>query len=420
MVKMNKEIEILNEANFCIHCLAKPCQEGCPLNNDTEGFIDLIREKKYKDAYDLLLETTVLPSVCGRICPHENQCEGKCVKKIASRSVKIGMLEAFIGDQAIENNWSIKSNIVDKDKKVAVVGGGPSGLSCAAFLRKKGYKVTIFEKYNSLGGLLSYGIPDFRLDKNILKQTINNILNMGIEVKYNKCLGIDFTLDDLKNNYDAIFLGIGTNISKKLNISGENLNGVYGGNELLEHKNYPDFNNKKVVIYGCGNVAMDLSRTIIRMNASEVYVIYRRDENNAPALKSEIENAKSEGVKFIFLSSIVAIKGTDKVESIELIKNELVNDDDNVVIKSIINSNYEINCDYVIKAIGSMPNLDLVNSLNLDLLDNGKIKINNFQTSDEKVFAGGDVAGIKSTVAFAAKSGVDAAERISKYLEGKN
>ena len=417
---MNKEIEILNEANLCIHCLAKPCQEGCPLNNDTEGFIDLIREKKYKDAYDLLLETTVLPSVCGRVCPHENQCQGKCVKKIASRSVKIGMLEAFIGDQAIKNNWPIKSNIVDKDKNVAVVGGGPSGLSCAAFLRKKGYKVTIFEKYNSLGGLLSYGIPDFRLDKNILKQTINNILNMGIEVKYNKCLGIDFTLDDLKNNYDAIFLGIGTNISKKLNISGENLNGVYGGNELLEHKNYPYFTNKKVVIYGCGNVAMDLSRTIIRMNASEVYVIYRRDENNAPALKSEIENAKSEGVKFIFLSSIVAIKGTDKVESIELIKNELVNDGDNVGIKSIINSNYEINCDYVIKAIGSMPNLNLVNSLNLDLLDNGKIKINNFQTSDEKVFAGGDVAGIKSTVAFAARSGIDAAERISKYLEGKN
>ena len=156
------------------------------------------------------------------------------------------------------------------------------------------------------------------------------------------------------------------------------------------------------------------------MNASEVYVIYRRDENNAPALKSEIENAKSEGVKFIFLSSIVAIKGTDKVESIELIKNELVNDGDNVGIKSIINSNYEINCDYVIKAIGSMPNLNLVNSLNLDLLDNGKIKINNFQTSDEKVFVGGDVAGIKSTVAFAARSGIDAAERISKYLEGKN
>ena len=417
---MNEE-DIKTKTLECLSCVTKPCQVGCPLNNDITGFIKLAREGKYKEAYHLLLETTVLPSVCGRICPHEKQCQGMCVKKVSFESVKIGDIEAFIGDMALKNNWSI-SSLPLKNKKVAVVGGGPSGLTCAAFLRRNGYDVTIYERHNYLGGLLYHGIPNFRLDKTLLRKVIDKILELGINVKLNQSIGKDFSLEDLEGEYDAVFLGFGANLSSKMNIPGEDLNGVIGGNELLESNNHPDYTGKTVVISGCGNVAMDVSRTIKRKNAKKVYVIYRRSEREAPALENEIKETKDEGVEFLFQTNILGIYGEKNVERIEVIKTELVKKegDDRLSPVNIEGSNYYLSCDYVVMAIGSHPENDIVNSLGLELDKRGRILVDkDGHTSKEKVFAGGDLAGTTSTVAFAARAGRDAAYAIIEYLKDK-
>ena len=412
---------IIRKALECLECVRKPCQLGCPLNNDIRGFIKLVKEEKYKEAYDLLLETTVLPSVCGRICPKSRQCEGKCVKgKIKdSKAVEIGKIEAFIGDMAIKNNWSINSLPLN-NKRVAIVGGGPAGLTCAAFLRRNGYDVTIYEKCNYLGGLLYHGIPDFRLDKTLLRKVINNILELGIYVKFNQSIGKDFTLDYLENEYDAVFLGFGANISNKMNISGEKLDGVYGGNELLESNNHPNYEGKVVIIIGGGNVAIDVARTIKKTDAKKVYVIYRRSEKESPADENEIREAKEEGVEFLFQNNILGIYGKDKVEKIEVIKTKLVkkDEDDRLSFVNIEGSNYYLFCDYVVMAIGSHPETSIVNSLGLALDKSGRILIDkDGHTSKEKVFAGGDLAGTTSTVAFASRAGRDAAYAIMKYLD---
>ena len=416
------EEEIKKKTLECVSCITKPCQVGCPLNNDTTGFIKLARDGKYEEAYHLLLETTVLPSVCGRICPHEKQCQGMCVKRVSYESVKIGDIEAFIGDMALKNNWTIKS-LPQKNKKVAIVGGGPSGLTCAAFLRRNGYDVTIYERHNYLGGLLYHGIPEFRLDKTLLKKVIDKILELGIDVKLNQSIGKDFSLEDLENEYDAVFLGFGANLSSKMNIPGEELEGVYGGNELLETGDHPDYTGKTVVISGGGNVAMDVSRTIKRRNAKKVYVIYRRSEKEAPAETNEIREAKEEGVEFLFQNNILGIYGSDRVEKVEVIKTELIKKegDDRLSPVNIEGSNYYLSCDYVVMAIGSHPESNIVNSLGLDLDKRGRILIDkDGHTSKEKVFAGGDLAGTKGTVAFASRAGRDAAYAIMDYLENES
>lgn len=413
------DIKMITEE--CLECIRKPCQLGCPLNNDIKGFIKLVKEEKYREAYQLLSETTVIPSICGRVCPKSKQCEGKCVKgKIKdSNAVLIGKIETFIGDMALDNNWTI-SCLPLKNRKVAIVGGGPSGLTCAAFLRRNGYSVTIYERHNYLGGLLYHGIPEFRLDKTLLEKVIDNILGLGVDVRLSQSIGRDFSLGTLENEYDAVFLGFGANLSSKMNIPGEDLDGVYGGNELLESNNHPDYEGKAVVVVGCGNVAMDVSRTIKRKGASRVYVIYRRSEVEAPAEEKEIKEARNEGIEFLFQSNIIGIYGNDKVEKIEVIRTELVkkDDDDRLSPVNIEGTNYYLSCDYVIMAIGSYPESSVVNNLGLELDKHGKILIDkDGNTSRVGVFAGGDLAAINSTVAFAAKSGRDAAYAIMKYLE---
>ncbi|MDE5888416.1 MAG: FAD-dependent oxidoreductase, partial [Bacilli bacterium] len=313
--------DIKEYSSKCASCITKPCQVGCPLNNDTTGFIKLAKEGKYKEAYKLLSNTTILAPLCGRICPHEKQCQGMCVKKVSYEEVKIGAIESFLGDMALENNWYTEEiNVPLKKEKVAIIGGGPAGLTCAYFLRKNGYNVTIYEKHNCLGGLLNHGIPEFRLPKTLLKKVIDNIISTGIEVKLNQELGRDFSLAELEQAYDAIFLGFGANISSKMNIEGEDLNGVYGGNELLENNEHPDYTGKTVIVSGGGNVAMDVSRTVKKLGAEKVYVIYRRSEKEAPAETKEILEAKEEGIEFLFQTNILRILGQDKVEKIECIK----------------------------------------------------------------------------------------------------
>ena len=401
----------------CASCVIKPCQIGCPLNNDITGFIKEMKNENYKGAFDILSNTTVLMSLCGRICPHFQQCQGKCVKGISYNAVEIGKLESIIGDMALENNWTIPAPKETKHN-VAVIGGGPAGLTCAAFLRRNGIKVTIYEKHNYLGGIMVHGIPEFRLPKDLVKKVTDSIINLGIDVKYNQELGKDYTLEKIKEKYDAVFIGIGANLSNKMNIQGENTKGVYGANEILENNNHPEYKDKVVIVSGGGNVAMDISRTAKRMGAKKVVVIYRRSEAEMPADKKEIEEAKEEGVEFLFLTTITKIIGKDKVEKLELLKNELVKkeNDSRPVPVPIEGSNYEIDADYVMMAIGSHPD-EYISTLNLRQ-EKGRIKIDeNGKTSDEKVFSGGDIAGTKGTVAWASRAGRNAAYAIIEYLK---
>ena len=413
--------EIKEKSNYCLNCPVKPCSnKGCPLGNNIPGFIKAVKEEDYKKAYEILSETTVLEAVCGRICPHTKQCEGSCVRGIKSKPVSIGELEAFIGDIAIKENYEITPHTLNsQNKKIAIVGGGPSGLTAAAFLLKNGYSVTLYEKYDYLGGLLVHGIPDFRLPKQIVKQTVQKIIDLGLQVKYNQELGKNLSLEQLEKEYDAIFLAFGANITTKMGVEGEELQGVFGGNQLLEKKNYPNYINKKVAIIGGGNVAMDCARTIKRLGAQEVKVIYRRAEEQMPAENKEIQEAKEEGIEFLFQNNIIKILGKNKVEQIELIKTELVQKEGERRKSpvNIIGSNYIIDIDYIIMALGSRPD-DFVNNLNLQLNKWGYIQINEEnKTSRSKVFAGGDIAGAKGTVAWAARSGRDAANSIMKFLE---
>ncbi len=419
---MRLEMQKIEEkANYCLNCPVKPCSnKGCPLGNKIPGFIKAIKEEDYKKAYEILSETTVLEAVCGRICPHTKQCEGSCVRGIKSNPVSIGEMEAFIGDISIKENYKIsEKNIENQDKKIAIVGGGPAGITAAAFLLKHGYSVTMYEKYNYLGGLLVHGIPEFRLPKEIVKQTVQKIVDLGLEVKYNQELEKDFTLHELVEEYDAIFLAFGANITTKMGVEGETLDGVYGGNQLLEHQSHPDYTNKKVAIIGGGNVAMDCARTIKRLGAQEVKVIYRRAEEQMPAETKEIQEAKEEGIEFLFQNNIVKISGKEKVEQVELIKTELVQKEGETrkVPVNIENSNYIIDIDYIIMALGSEPE-GFVKKLGLKLNKWGRIQIDEKnRTSNSKVFAGGDIAGAKGTVAWAARSGRDAAYSIMEYLK---
>lgn len=273
--------EITEKINYCLNCKIKPCsQKGCPLNNNIPEFIQSVKEEKYKEAYKILSQTTVLPGVCGKICPHTKQCQGSCVRGIKGEPVSIGEIEDYIFQKAVEEGYNLK-DVMEREenqeltnKKVAIIGGGPAGLTCSAFLAKDGIDVTIYEKYDYLGGLLVHGIPEFRLSKQVVEETVNRILNLGIKVEYNKELGKNLSLEELEKEYDAIFLSIGANKPAKMGVKGENLSGVYGGNELLEYNIHPNYEGKIVSVIGGGNVAMDCSRSIKRLRSqrSKCYI----------------------------------------------------------------------------------------------------------------------------------------------------
>mgnify|MGYP001630180847 FL=1 len=420
---MNNAIKKATE--YCLNCRVKPCSiKGCPLNNNIPAFIKLVKEENLKEAYKILSETTVLPAICGRICPHEKQCQGSCIRGIKGEPVNIGEIEAYIADEALKNKnslkeaWKEKVENNEQVKKVAVIGSGPSGLTCAAFLKKYGFDVTIFEKYNSLGGILRRGIPEFRLNKEVLDKTIEQILNLGIKVKFGMELGKNISLNNLLKEYDAIYLAIGANVPTEMKIQGEELNGVYGANTLLEICNHPSYIGKNVAIIGGGNVAMDAARTINKMGAKNVKVIYRRAEEQMPAEKKEIEYAKKEGIEFLFQTNIKKILGKDNVEKIECIKMDLIQKEGETRLSpvEIPNSNYDMPIDYVVMAIGAKTEQENLEKENIELTQKNYVKIDeNYETSIKNVFAGGDLVGNTATIAWAARDGRNAADKI-KYI----
>lgn len=411
--------ELQNEATRCLNCKTMPCHKACPLGNDIPSFIKEVKEGNLEEAYKILTKTTVLGAICGRVCPHFKQCMGSCVRGIKSEPINIGKLEAFVFDNALEKGYKLEKKSKLLGKKVAVIGGGPSGLTCSAFLAMNGASVTIYEKQAKLGGITMYGIPDFRLPREVIEKTVNNILSLGIEAKCNQELGKDYSLDEITKKYDAVYLSFGANVSAKMNIPGEDLNGVFGGNELLETGKHPDYKGKIVAVSGGGNVAMDSARTIKRMGAKKVYVIYRRAREQMPAEDYEVEEAMKEGVKFLFQNNILKILGNEKVEKLECIKTALVQREGETRLSpvNIEGSNYTIDMDYVVMAVGSKANKDVVEKTGLETTPYGNIKVDEkYMTSKKGVFAGGDLIGTKATVAWAARSGRNAAEEIMKYL----
>ncbi len=411
---MEKEkLEVKIAASKCETCVTKPCQIGCPLNIDIPEFIENVKNNNYEEAFKVLCKSTVLPSVCGKICPVDKQCQGSCAKKVSYDPVEIGKIESYVGDLAVENGWKLPRK-GKKKERIAVIGSGPSGLTCAGFLAENGYQVTIYEKHEYLGGLLYHGIPKFRLDKELVSKVIKQILDLGIEVKTNVSLGKDISLKELEKEYDAVFLGLGANVSKMMGLSGEKLNGVYGANELLENLVQVDYTSKRVVVIGGGGVSIDMARTAIKEGASEVGIIYRRSRSEMSAEMNDIRTAKKEGIKFLFQTNVIKVIGEDKVTGIECVKTTLDKEKKAINVEG---SNFVIDTDVVIMAVGSRADSELLESLKLDVKENGYLMVNsNNQTSNPKIFAAGDLTGAKSTVAWACRNGRDTAYSIMKFL----
>lgn len=432
------EEQALIEANRCLQCRDAPCIKGCPVNIDIPTFINLIREKRYDEAIKKIKESNNLPATTGRVCPQETQCEAYCTLKKIGEPVAIGRLERFVADYEINRGYDIPKIMKKYNKKVAVVGSGPAGLTVAGDLARMGINVTIFEAFHEPGGVLIYGIPEFRLPKRIVRTEVEYIKSLGVEIVTNIVVGRSITIDELLKEYDAVFIGTGAGAPQFLNISGENLIGIYSANEFLTRVNlmkaykFPEYDTpvkigKIVGVIGGGNVAMDAARTALRLGAKEVHIIYRRTEQEMPARYEEIIHAKEEGIKFNFLVSPVRFLGDieGRVIGIELQKMTLGEPDESGRRKPIPipNSNFVFPLDMVIVAIGTVPN-PLIKMTTPDLLvDNrsGVILIdkNTGKTSKEKVFAGGDVTSGSATVINAMGAGKIAAKNIFKLLVGE-
>lgn len=414
---MEDKQEIIDIAKRCLNCKHRPCQNACPMKTNIPDFIAKVKEEKFGEAYDILLENNIFSNICSTICPQEDQCEGSCVRGIKGEPMPIGRLERFVNDWAKENNYTYKMNKIDyNNKKVAIIGSGPASISCAMELAKNKIKSTIFEKDELLGGILRYGIPDFRLNKDILEHIIQNAKDMGIEMKTNIEFGKDVNLKELQNEYDAVFLGIGAETPSTYKLADEEYPSIYKSDYFLKRYNEGKCieNLGTTVVIGGGNVAMDCSRTAVKMGAKKVYVLYRRAKENMPARDIEIKEAMEDGVEFEFTTKVIQAFGdNNKLTQIECIKT-VVEDGKAVDIEG---SNFNMDVDTVIFAIGLTPNAELLEKQGIEL-ERGLAKIDeNGMTNIEGVFAGGDVTESKSTVCRAVAAGRKAAVGIGKYIE---
>ncbi|MFR6064940.1 MAG: NADPH-dependent glutamate synthase [Eubacterium sp.] len=425
----------IEEAKRCLNCKHRPCVSGCPVNIAIPDFIALVAEGKFEEAYQVISNTSALPAVCGRVCPQEKQCESKCVRGIKGESVGIGRLERFVADYH-NNHSEIKPQEIEKNgKSVAIIGSGPSSLTCAGDLAKMGYKVTIFEALHVAGGVLVYGIPEFRLPKSIVAREVEGLKALGVDIETNVVIGKSISVDDILQKYDAVFIGSGAGLPRFMGIEGENLKGVYSANEFLtrinlmkayeEDSRTPVQHGKRVAVVGGGNVAMDAARCAMRLGAEHVYVIYRRSMDEIPARAEEVEHAQEEQIEFRTLTNPVRILGDDdkNVCGIECIDMELGEPDESgrrrpVAVKG---SEHVIDVDCVIIAIGTSPNpLIKVTTAGLDVDKRGCIVADESgKTSRDGVFAGGDTVTGAATVIKAMGAGKASAKAIDEYLKNK-
>jgi len=435
------EEDALREASRCIQCKNPKCVKGCPVEIDIKGFIKLIQEKKFDEALKKIREKNGLPAICGRVCPQEDQCEKECILGIKDEPVAIGRLERYVADREMkqaaeeikECAWSEVTKKCTKEK-VAVIGSGPAGLTCGAELAKMGYQVTIFEALHKPGGVLVYGIPEFRLPKEIVKKEIDYVKSLGVKIEVNMVIGKIFTINDLfKKGFKAVFISTGAGLPYFMGIPGENLNGVYSANEYLTRSNLmkaykfpecdtPIVKGLRVAVVGGGNVALDSARTAKRLGAEKVYLIYRRSEEEMPARDEEIEHTREEGIEFRLLASPVEIIGKNGwVDKIRCIKMKLGEPDDSGRRRPlpVEGSEFDIDVDVIIMAIGQGPNPLLTSSVpNLELTKRGNIKADPVtgKTNMKGVFAGGDIVTGAATVILAMGAGKNAARAIDEYI----
>ena len=421
------------EASRCLNCKNAKCKTLCPVGVDIPAFLEQVKLGNFLDASKIIKRSSNLPAVCGRVCPQESQCEMGCVcgksQKLGG-AVAIGALERFVADYALSHGEKTDKPILN-GKKVAVVGSGPAGLTCAGDLAKAGYSVTVYEAFHKAGGVLVYGIPEFRLPKKLVQAEIDSLTDLGVQIICNVVIGKTITVDELLEKFDAVFIGTGAGLPMFMKIKGENLNGVYSANEYLTRVNLmkayeqnsstPVVKGKKVVVVGAGNVAMDAARTALRMGAEEVDIVYRRSRAEMPAREEEILHAEEEGIKFNLLTNPIEIIGDKKVEGIKCVKMVLGEPDASGRAKPIVldNSEFIIECDQVIMALGTSPNPLIKRSLpKLQVNPKGTIVVDeeSMQTSIENLYAGGDAVTGAATVILAMGAGKKAAKSIMEKL----
>lgn len=430
------------EAQRCLNCKNRPCVEGCPVNIAIPDFITKIKQQDFDGAYQVISQSSSLPAVCGRVCPQETQCESKCTLGIKFEPVAIGRLERFVADRHNQSAGAKPKKPENNGHKVAVVGSGPSGLACAGDLAKKGFCVTVFEALHIAGGVLVYGIPEFRLPKKIVEREVKTLKDLGVDIQTNVIIGKTLTVDELfESGYEAVFIGSGAGLPNFMGIKGESLKGVYSANEFLtrinlmkaykENAQTPVLRAKRVAVVGGGNVAMDAARTALRLGAEKVYIVYRRSLEELPARKEEVEHAEEEGIEFKILNNPVEILGYPNdladenlkgcVKGIKLIKCRLGEPDERGRRKpvEIEGSEYDLEVDCVIMAIGTSPNPLIKNTTaGLKVNSHGGLIVEEStgQTSKTAVYAGGDAVTGAATVILAMGAGKTAAKAISEYL----
>ncbi len=424
----------MDEAQRCLHCKHKPCMQGCPVSVKIPDFIAYVAEGKFEEAYQKIKETNALPAVCGRVCPQEKQCESKCVRGIKGESVAIGRLERFVADWHMANVEETIEVPAHNGKRVAVVGSGPSGLTAAGDLAKLGYEVTIYEAFHTAGGVLMYGIPEFRLPKDIVQKEIANLKAMGVDIETNVIIGKTILVDELLESYDAVYIGSGAGLPSFMGIEGEILNGVYSSNEFLTRINlmkgykFPEYDTpvyigKNVAVLGGGNVAMDAARCAKRLGAENVYIVYRRGREELPARAEEVAHAEEEGIEFKLLTNPTKMLGNDEgwVVGMEVVNMELGEPDESGRRRpvKIEGSEHTMDVDTVVVAIGQTPN-PLIKQTTKGLETNRRGCIvadeETGKTSREHVYAGGDVVTGAATVILAMGAGKAAAKAIDEEL----